>query len=104
MTNVAIQAAGPDEKWITHHVSCIGDRIMSGKVVSSRFQEAIETVEALPPDDQTLLIEIVRRRLIELRRAELAEDIEEAHSAYELGAVRRGTAAELMEGRDRSAT
>jgi hypothetical protein len=70
---------------------------MSGKVVSSRFQEAIETVEALPPDDQTLLIDIVRRRLIDLRRAELAADVEEARSAYERGAVRRGTVTELME-------
>jgi hypothetical protein len=70
---------------------------MSGKVVSSRFQEAIETVEALPPDDQTLLIDIVRRRLIELRRAELAADVKEARSAYERGDVRRGTVTELME-------
>jgi hypothetical protein len=70
---------------------------MSEKVASSRFQEAIETVEALPPDDQTLLIEIVRRRLIELRRAELAADVKEARSAYERGDVRRGTVTELME-------
>jgi hypothetical protein len=70
---------------------------MSEKVASSRFQEVIETVEALPPDDQTLLIEIVRRRLIELRRAELAADVKEARSAYERGDVRRGTVTELME-------
>ena len=76
---------------------------MSEKVVSSRFQEAIETAEALPPDDQTLLIEIVRRHLIELRRAESAAEIEESRSAYERGAVRRGTVTELMEERDHSA-
>jgi len=69
---------------------------MSEKIASSRFQEAIETVEALPPDDQTLLIEIIRRRLIQQRRAELAADIAGARAAYQRGEVRRGTVADLM--------
>ena len=63
---------------------------------SSRFQEVIETVEALPPDDQELLIEIIRRRLIQHRRAELAADIAEARNAYKRGEVCRGTVADLM--------
>lgn len=70
----------------------MSDRIAS----SSHFQEVIETVEALPPDDQTLLIEIIRRRLIQQRRAELAADIAEVRDAYERGEVRRGTVADLM--------
>lgn len=65
---------------------------MSKKKASSRFQQVIETVEALPPDDQQLLIEIVRQRLIQHRRKELAADIAEACQAY-----RRGTVADLME-------
>ena len=69
---------------------------MSEKVVSSCFQEVIETVEALPRDDQTLLIEIIRRRLIEQRRDQLAADIVEARNAYQCGEVRRGTVADLM--------
>ena len=64
--------------------------------VSSRFQQVIETVEALPPDDQLLLIEIIRQRLIQYRRAELAAEVAEAREAYHQGQVRRGTVADLM--------
>ncbi len=61
------------------------------------FQEAVEVVEALPPDDQALLVEIIRKRLIERRREELASDIAEAREAYRRGEVRRGTVTELLE-------
>lgn len=64
--------------------------------VSSRFQQVIETVEALPPDDQLLLIEIIRQRLIQYRRAELVAEVAEAREAYRQGQVRRGTVADLM--------
>jgi len=72
-------------------------KVMSEKIASYCFQEVIEAVEALPPDDQELLIEIVRQRLIQQRRAELAADIAETRSAYQRGEVRRGTIADLME-------
>ena len=64
--------------------------------ISSQFQEVIETVEALPPDDQMLLIEIIRQRLVEYRRAELIERVAEARQAFQQGNVRRGTVADLM--------
>lgn len=41
---------------------------------TSYFQDAIETVEKLPPDDQMLLVEIIRQRLSEQRRAEIAKN------------------------------
>jgi len=63
----------------------------------SRFQDVIETVEALPPDDQALLVEIIRQRLIQYRRRELAAEIAEAREAYRCGEVHRGTVADLME-------
>ena len=63
---------------------------------SSTFQVALETVEALTPEDQEMLVEIVRRRLIERRRTELAEDIAAAREAYRHGDVRRGTVDDLM--------
>lgn len=62
---------------------------------SSRFQEAIETVEALPPDDQAMLVGIIRQRLIQHRRSELAAEIAEAREAYGRGEVRRGTVADI---------
>jgi len=64
--------------------------------VTSTFQVALETVEELTPGDQEMLVEIVRRRLIERRRAELAEDIATAREAYRRGDVRRGTVDDLM--------
>jgi len=44
-----------------------------------------------------LLIEIIRQRLIQQRRAELAADIAEARNAYQRGEVRRGTVTDLVE-------
>jgi hypothetical protein len=69
---------------------------MGEATTSSLFQELIETIESLSLDDQELLIEIVRKRLIQQRRAELAADIAEARNAYQKGEVRRGTVADLM--------
>jgi hypothetical protein len=70
---------------------------MDKKKASSRFQQVIETVEALPPDAQWLLIEIIHQRLIQHRRKELAAEITEARKAYRQGAVRRGTVADLVD-------
>jgi len=64
--------------------------------VSSQFQAVIETVETLPPDDQLLLIEIIRQHLIQYRRAELVAEVAEARKAYRQGNVRSGTVADLM--------
>ena len=63
----------------------------------SQFQKAIDAVEALPADDQALLIDIIRQRLIQQRRAELTAEVAEARAAYQRGEVHRGTVAELME-------
>jgi len=42
-----------------------------------------QAVEALLPDDQALLIKIIRQRLIQNRRSELATDVTEAREAYQ---------------------
>lgn len=60
------------------------------------LQQAIDTVEALPPDDQELLVDIVRQRLIQRRRSQLAAEIAEAREAFAEGDVRRGTVEDLM--------
>ncbi len=70
---------------------------MSKAIASSRFQDLIETIESLPIDDQEALIEIIRQRLIQRRRDELAAEVAEAHDAYQKGEVRRSTVAGLME-------
>jgi len=66
------------------------------KATSSHFQEVIEMVETLPPDDQALLIEIIHQRLVQNRRTELAAEIAEARDAYRRGETRSSTVADLM--------
>ncbi len=51
------------------------------------FQVAIEVVEALPPEDQETLIELIHHRLVEHRRDEIAR-----HAVETLQAVREGRA------------
>ena len=68
---------------------------MSVKVAPS-FQDAIETVESLSFNDQWVLIELVRKRLIEQNRSLLVSEVAEARQAYQEGNVQRGTVSDLM--------
>ncbi len=72
------------------------EALVGRKEPSPHFQQVLESVESLPPDDQALLIELVHRRLVQARRAELAAEIRESREDYKSGQVRRGTAADLM--------
>ena len=58
-----------------------------GQRTSIPFQRAIDVIEALPLEDQETLIDLVHRRLMECRRAEIAR-----HAAETLQAVREGRA------------
>jgi hypothetical protein len=69
---------------------------MSQTMHSSGFQQAIDAVEQLAPEEQAMLIEIVRQHLIEERRMEIASDISASRTAYEREDVTRGTAEDLM--------
>ena len=66
------------------------------EIQNSGFQEAIEVVERLPIEDQIVLIEIIRRHMIDERRNQLASDIAEARAAFQQGDVTRGTPQDLM--------
>jgi len=70
---------------------------MDTRTRSSDFQKVLENVEMLPPDDQMLLIEIIRQRLIQHRRSELISQVAEARRAYQTGNVRRGTVDDLLQ-------
>lgn len=63
---------------------------------TSYFQDAIETVEKLSPDDQMMLVEIIRQRLLEKRRVELMTEVAEARQAYQTGDVQRGRVDDLL--------
>jgi hypothetical protein len=69
---------------------------MPTTINSSAFQHAIEGVEMLPVDDQLLLIEIIKQRLIQHRRTEIIAVVAEARESYQAGNVRRGTADDLL--------
>ena len=60
------------------------------------FGEVLDTVEQLSLEDQEALTDIIRRRIIEQRRAELAKDIREAQEEFKVGNARLVTPDELM--------
>jgi hypothetical protein len=62
----------------------------------SPFQKALATIEALPSNQQMDLVEVIRRRLAESRRDEIAANIREAKVDYRRGQVKKGTLADLM--------
>ena len=68
---------------------------MDNRQETSQFQQAIEVVESLPPDEQMLLIDIIRQRLIEQRRIEIASSAERTLRAVREGRAKFGTFEDL---------
>lgn len=60
------------------------------------FREALELIESLSDEERLALVEIVKRRLVERRRDEIAESVREAREDYARGEVRKGTADDLL--------
>ena len=71
-------------------------RRMTGGKEASLLQQALEVVESLPPDEQETLIDLVRRRLVERRRAEIARNAEETLQAVRDGHAQYGSVEELL--------
>jgi hypothetical protein len=69
---------------------------MSGSVQTLSFQDLLDAVEALSLDDQSMLVEIINKRIIEKRREELVADLEESLEDYRRGEVRRGAVDDLL--------
>ena len=63
---------------------------------SSTFQQAIDTIEALPIETQEVLITIIQNRLRAKRRLNLLEAVLDSERAYEVGNVKRGTVADFL--------
>ena len=64
---------------------------------ASQLQEALETVESLPDEEQMLLVDVLKKRLVARRRAKLVQEVRESRAAYKRGDVRRGSVQKLME-------
>ena len=60
------------------------------------FQEIIESIEGLSEEDQDLLFELIRKRKVEARRADIATNAQEAFQAVETGAAKRGNFEEIQ--------
>jgi hypothetical protein len=59
------------------------------------LQTVIEYVEALSPEDQDLLLELIHKRRIEQRRQEIARNATQTLEAVKTGKAKRGKLAEL---------
>jgi hypothetical protein len=59
------------------------------------FDAALDVIDRLPPDDQEAIIEIVRRRLIDRRRREIADNAEATLQAFREGRASYGTVDDL---------
>lgn len=61
------------------------------------FGEVLEAVDKLTLDEQETLIDILYRRMVERRRAELAKDIAEARKEFREGHSQPATPADIMD-------
>ncbi|MEG4862013.1 MULTISPECIES: hypothetical protein [unclassified Microcoleus] len=60
------------------------------------FQEIIESIERLTIEDQERLFELIRKRRIENRRAEILANAQEVMQAFKNGTAKRGTVDDLI--------
>lgn len=70
----------------------------SGEPVASHleYREILEGAEGLSVEDQETLVEILKSRLRERRRAELVRDVQETQHEFAEGRCQPSTPAELM--------
>jgi hypothetical protein len=59
------------------------------------FQEIIDSIEVLSTEDQEQLFELIHKRRVEARRAEIAANAQEVFKAVEMGTAKRGNFEEL---------
>ena len=60
------------------------------------FAEVLDAAGKLTLPEQEELVDILHRRMIEQRRAELVEDVQDAEREFEAGGCRPASPSELM--------
>ena len=60
------------------------------------YGQVLDSIEALPEEQQESLLDIVRKRLAERRRAALVKAVCEARKEFKSGKLRPATPAEIM--------
>ncbi len=63
---------------------------------NTRFNQILEMIDNLSPDEQEDLINIARHRTIEQRREEIATNIINSHQEYQQDEVFRGTVDDVI--------
>lgn len=63
----------------------------------SRLDQVLESIENLSVDEQEALVDLIRHRLAERRRSEIAANIAQAQVEYQAGKVFRGTVTQIMD-------
>ncbi len=64
--------------------------------MQTKFSDVVESVDALPPEEKEMLMEIIKKRMIEERREEMRRSIAEAEAEYEAGLCKSMTVDEIM--------
>ncbi len=64
-------------------------------IITTPFQQALELIEQLSPVDQEALLEVVRQRLVEQRRREIAANAQATLQAFREGHASYGTVDDL---------
>lgn len=64
---------------------------------TSYFQQVIESVESLSTDEQDILFDLIKKRRIEARRKEIAQNARETIAAFKAGKGKRMSVAELKD-------
>ena len=60
------------------------------------FHDLVEYVDALPVDDQELLFELIRKRRIEKRRREIAQNAAQLQADFKAGIAKCGSFEDLQ--------
>jgi hypothetical protein len=60
------------------------------------FDQVLDAVESLTLEDQTALLQILHKRLVDQRRSEIAQNIQQGRKDYAAGNVVRGSVADVM--------
>jgi hypothetical protein len=63
---------------------------------SINLNQVLQNISELSLDDQLYLSELLQKRLIDVRRNEIANRVQEAEANYRSGNVRSGSVADLM--------
>ena len=60
------------------------------------YGQVVDSIEALPDEQQESLMELLQRRLVERRREILFKSVQEARKEFKTGKCRPATPAEIM--------